>query len=413
MPLLLSTNELRANMRLVRPVTQGQHILLPAGKVLNSADVDALLKACPDTMVYIADPMLDEAVPFADDSHDRDVARAAKKQLLRTLAGVRQRFAPQMSLKNMDFRGVHEAVSDVVQYIRDNPVVAAILSEHSGAEHYLTEHPANVFYLSLVLGNAVRGYVRKARAQLPASFGYDSSPPLDLKPLALAALLQDISLWPLEELYTTCAPLTDKQREFVRRHPIASVEMLPSDVPRPTRLAIQQHHESFDGSGYPAGLSGDGIQIFGRILRICDAFDAATATTVYSKAKSPARALGEMLHGSYSRLYDPLLLKVFSHLVQPFPIGAKLRLGCGRFGVVVRYGQTDPFRPVIVIAFERDGARMGPNDIEGPYALEDVPEITIQSFRDEDVSDLYQASELDDEPLILTDFADLFESSFP
>ena len=349
MPLVLTPAELRANMRLAQPITEGQRVLLPAGKPLNGADVDVLRQTYPNLQVHVADPMLDEMGVFADDSRDRQVARNAQRALAHTLSGVRQKFAAQMSLGRMDFRGLQEAVTQVVQYIRDNPVAAAILSAHGGTDHYLTEHPANVFYLSLVLGNAVRGYVQSARARQPSWCVSDSAAPLNLTPLAVAALFLDISLWPLEELYGTGAPLTPEQRRVIRQHPIASAELLPHDTPESITAAIRTHHESFDGSGYPAGLSGDQIPIFGRILRICDAFDAATATRVYAQAKSTVRVLGEMTRGPYTTLYDPLLLKVFAHLVQPYPLGAKVRLSTGRYGVVVRYGEQDPFLPVIVI----------------------------------------------------------------
>lgn len=413
MPLLLSPDELRANMRLANPVTEGQRVLLPAGKVLNSADVDALRQNYPKLLVHIYDPMLDEMGIFADDSHDHEVARNARKQLARTLSGVRQKFAAQMSLRNMDFCGLQQAVVQVVQYIRDNPVAAAILSTHAGSGHYLTEHPANVFYLSLVLGNAVRGYVQKARADNPARYGFDTAPPVDLTPLALAALFQDISLWPLEELYRTGAPLTPTQRQRVRHHPTTSAKLLPQNTPELTARAVLMHHESYDGSGYPQGLYGEQIHLFGRILRICDAFDAATATRVYAQAKSTVRVLGEMTRGPYAEFYDGLLLKVFSHLVQPYPIGAKVRLNCRRYAVVVRYGESDPFRPVIVIAFDTDGSRLARDRIEGPYPLEQHPEIQIDSFRGEDVSDLYNPDPNESEPLVLTEFATLFESSYP
>lgn len=413
MPLLLGTDELRPNMRLARPVTVGQRILLPVGQVLNGADCDALHSNYPKLLVHIADPMLDEMVAFADDTRDREVARAAKRQLVHTLSGVRKKFAAHMSLKHMDFRGMHEAVAQVVRYIRDNPVAAAILSSHAGVEHYLTEHPANVFYLSLVLGSAVRGYVQRARAQCPSWHCYESQPPLDLTPLALAALFQDISLWPLEGLYATCAPLTPEQRELVHRHPITSAKLLPDDIPKATEMAVRTHHENFDGSGYPYGLPGHQTHILARMLRICDAFDAATSVRVYARAKSPARVLGEMTRGPYAQFYDPLLLKVFSHLVQPFPIGAKLRLDCGRYAVVVRYGQKDSFLPVVVIAFDRDGSRLGPGSIEGPYALDQHPKIRIHSFAGEDLSDLYSDELESTEPLVLTEFATLLESSYP
>ncbi|MCP4250724.1 MAG: hypothetical protein GY778_27105 [bacterium] len=413
MPLLLIPRELRANMRLAGTVMHGPKALMAAGRMLTTADVNALRRDHPHLMVRVADPALDEMGVFADDTRDHEVARKARQALARTLSGVRERFAAQMSLNQLDFRGLQEAVADVVQYIRDNPVAAAILAEHAESDHYLTEHSANVFYLALVLGNAVRGYVQRARAQNSARRSRVSAPPLDLTPLALAALFQDASLWSVEALYRTGAPLTPEQWQTIRQHPLTGAEMLPDDTPAATALAVAMHHENIDGSGYPRGLAGDDIPMFPRILRICDAFDAGTAARVYAQAKSPARILGEMTRGTYRQLYDPLLLKVFSHLVQPYPIGAKLRLNCRRHGVVVRYGKVDPFLPTIVIAFDRDGQRLPPSRVEGPYVLDQHPQIRIDSFGADDLTDLYDPPADQSEPLVLNEFSTLFESSYP
>ena len=78
-----------------------------------------------------------------------------------------------------------------------------------------------------------------------------------------------------------------------------------------------------DGSGYPDGLGGDQLHVFTRIVRIADAFDAATSTSVYKEAKSPVRVLWEISTGPYARFYDPALVRTLTKLVQPFPIGAR------------------------------------------------------------------------------------------
>ena len=112
---------------------------------------------------------------------------------------------------------------------------------------------------------------------------------------------------------------------------------------------IIHHHENYDGSGYPYGLKGDEIHILARVLRIADAYSAATADQVYSEACSPVRALWEMTWGPVSQFYDPIVMKLFASLVQPYPIGAKVQLNSGYTGVVVRYGHESPFLPEIII----------------------------------------------------------------
>ena len=92
MPLLVTTNELSPQLRLQQAVYDGPRLILPAGKVLNSADVDYLQRRCPGVHVYIEDPVLDELVTFEDDRRDRRFARATRAQLVTLLSGVQDRF---------------------------------------------------------------------------------------------------------------------------------------------------------------------------------------------------------------------------------------------------------------------------------------------------------------------------------
>ncbi len=84
------------------------------------------------------------------------------------------------------------------------------------------------------------------------------------------------------------------------------------------------HHEKYDGSGYPNGLSGDEIPITGRIAAICDVFDALTTERVYKKAIPNDQALQIMTEGRGSH-FDPRLL---DHFLENFEIFAAIR---GRF----------------------------------------------------------------------------------
>ena len=163
MPILTNTNELCNRARLHRSVYDGTQLLLPAGKVLNSADIDFLRKRCAGASVYIEDPVLDELVAFEDDSHDCHVAHTTQKKLIGLLSDVEERFASRMSVKTMDCQGIESAVEGVLKYLTENPVVAMRLIEPEEGQHYLVSHPAHVFYLSLVMGNAVRVRVERAR----------------------------------------------------------------------------------------------------------------------------------------------------------------------------------------------------------------------------------------------------------
>jgi len=416
MPVILQVHELDIGMRLANPVIRDRNILLPAGKVLNDADIDTLRRSCPRAAIHISDPVLDDLVSFQDVTRDRKVAAATRRKLLRAMSSVRDKFSSRMALGGMDLRGVHEAMAYITHYLNENPNAAAMIMRPGKEASYLTEHPANVFYLSVVVGNAVRNFVRRDLGNRSSLRSYQRPrPPINVAPLGLAALFMDVAMWPLEEAFNQPGPLSPEQREIVWHHPHAGAEVLPTNVPLLVGEIVRRHHENYDGTGYPDGLSADQIPLFARIVRLADAFDAATTTRVFRQAKSPPRVLWEMTMGPYAHLYDPVLLKIFGGVVQPFPIGAKLRLACGRYAVVVRFGGNYALLPEVIIAFDENGKRLPRERLEGPFKLEEHPALRIVSYGGEDLTDVYGegTSYTEFQMPVAAEFQTLFESVYP
>lgn len=413
MPILLSVPELRPGMRLAQPLLDATQLLLPADKELERADIQGLVRRVPHLSALIVDPILDELASFADEAGDQAVARQAQSALIDTLIDVRGRFEQHMSLSSLDVGSLQRTIQEVIAFVNRSPVAAAMLVANGAKGHYLTTHPANVFYLSLVIGNAVRRVVIREWTRQQRRKSGAANDEMSIAPLALGALFLDVAMWPMEHLYGKSAPLTAKERAAIRRHPVDGANMLPDGVPDLTRLIVRTHHENIDGSGYPDGLVGDEIHLFARIVRVADAFDAAIATPVFREAKSPVRVLWEMSLGPHRRCYDKIILKVFSQLVHPYPIGAKVRLSNGQFGVVVRHGIDDPFRPQVIIAFDGGGKRLPRNRISGVVQLDLQDELRIVSFRGEDLSYVNQTTPDEPDATVLTQFESLFESAYP
>jgi hypothetical protein len=271
----------------------------------------------------------------------------------------------------------------------------------------------------MLLGAALRDYVAKERVRTSACTWLDPKISMDLVPLGMGAMLADIGMYPLRNLFEAGRLLSQEDRKAVLEHPTSGAEMLPDDIHPLVRLIVRTHHENFNGTGYPESRAGERIHVFSRIIRIADAYDAATASHAYKEAKSSARALWEMHKGPYNRFYDPVLMKVFVRLIQPFPIGARLRLRDGRYAVVVRYNRGDPFQPTVLVAFDVNGTRLPRERLEGPLTLgEERPELRIASFGNEQLSFLYSSlpdSSMEKEDLHLQSKREitLFESAYP
>jgi two-component system, cell cycle response regulator len=106
-------------------------------------------------------------------------------------------------------------------------------------------------------------------------------------------------------------PLTEDELALMRRHAIAGYLILTeSTEPAPIAVLVRSSHERWDGSGYPDGLRGEDIPLGGRIITICDAYDAMTHERPYRPARPAAEALDELRLGAGVR-YDSRLVAAF------------------------------------------------------------------------------------------------------
>jgi putative nucleotidyltransferase with HDIG domain len=104
--------------------------------------------------------------------------------------------------------------------------------------------------------------------------------------------------------------------ELVRKHPLIGDNIVrPLNLPPRIRSVIRNHHERFDGRGYPDGLMGHQIPLEARIVAVADAYDAMVSTRPYRKAMSQQRALVELERNSGTQ-FDPDVVRVFKSVMR-------------------------------------------------------------------------------------------------
>jgi HD-GYP domain-containing protein (c-di-GMP phosphodiesterase class II) len=107
--------------------------------------------------------------------------------------------------------------------------------------------------------------------------------------------------------------LDDESMELVRSHALRGEEILkrfPGRKMHEVAMLVGAHHERFDGTGYPRGLSGESIPLGARIIAVSDAFDAMTAGRCYRRAWSFGRAIEELI-GCAGTQFDPNVVATF------------------------------------------------------------------------------------------------------
>lgn len=162
-------------------------------------------------------------------------------------------------------------------------------------------------------GNEHSENVGLISAKLADALGYDDT---FAQQMYLTGLLHDVGKLGLDEsIVQKAGRLTLDEFEQIKRHPDLSAQIVRNAGLVEIATWVRHHHEHFDGTGYPMGLSGQDIPFGSRIILVAEAWDVMTSDRSYRQAMSASDAMGELLRGAGSR-FDPDVVTAMHALVQ-------------------------------------------------------------------------------------------------
>lgn len=137
-------------------------------------------------------------------------------------------------------------------------------------------------------------------------------PPEEVYKVRIAAMLHDIGKIGMPDAILQKPGRVDEaEREVIRRHPQEGERILrPLQHLREIIPGVAEHHERYDGTGYPRGLRGEEISLYGRIIAVADVFDALTSERCYRQAL-PVDAVLEEMRAQAGRAFDPRVVEAF------------------------------------------------------------------------------------------------------
>ncbi len=199
----------------------------------------------------------------------------------------------------------------------------------------------------------------------------------DLVRLGITGMLADVGKIQLPRaLLEKPGMLTPGEHDVVKKHVQLGIDALRKSmtIDPSVEQGILQHHERIDGSGYPQGLQGKEIGIYGRMTAIADCFAALITDRPYAKAVAPQEALMLMSKWCGTSFHEALL-EQFVQAIGVFPVGSLVELSNDEIAVVLAHNRVRRLEPrVLVLAgpdrrqldtpFERD-LLIGPVDSAG------------------------------------------------
>ncbi len=170
-----------------------------------------------------------------------------------------------------------------------------------------------------------------------------------LDDLALGALLHDVGMLAVpNEIIMKMGNLTPEEAAAVQEHAQQGFEIVRKrrEISTPAAHVAFQHHERFDGTGYPRRLKGDAIHEYARIVAVADIFDALIADRPYRKGLLPHEAY-EIIMTLADRYVDKSILDLFLNNVAIYPVGTVVQLSGGQTAVVAQVYPKLQARPVV------------------------------------------------------------------
>jgi HD-GYP domain-containing protein (c-di-GMP phosphodiesterase class II) len=174
-----------------------------------------------------------------------------------------------------------------------------------------------------------------------------------LKSLATGGLLLDIGKIAVPvPILAKPGALDGAEEPYVRRHVERGLELVAGrDAPPRAVEMLAAHHERMDGSGYPHGLRGTQIPLFGRIAAIADVFDALMLNRRYAAAMSPHAALRQ-LDSLRDVRFDGALVSELTHAIGLYPVGTPVELADGGVAFVCGQRVRAPLQPQVIVTHD-------------------------------------------------------------
>lgn len=200
-------------------------------------------------------------------------------------------------------------------------------------DNYTYSHSINVASLATLIGIQL-GYSR-----------------VSLQELTSAGLMHDFGKLDIPiGIINKPSSLTAEEFSVVKKHPTYAINKLKNSMKISLTVldGIASHHEKYDGSGYPNGLSGAHIPLCGRILAVADVYDALTTSRSYRPAWQTKDTLDFMASNSGTH-FDPDILTAFFKTISVYPVGTLVRLSDDSIALVIKNTPGNMIDPMIRI----------------------------------------------------------------
>ncbi|MDR1531941.1 MAG: HD-GYP domain-containing protein [Clostridiales bacterium] len=335
-------NELKENMIIARDVTSelSGEVLVEKDKVVSSGDITKLkqyqiarrefdkigaLSGTSESAVWVqVGPEEEEnasagrAAALYLSKTEQSYFPEFKKVYTETEDRLKQKLAAIGTGEKTDAATLSQVLRPVLDTLPHKSSIFSFLNYVKQREFYTYAHCVNVALLCMLFGQ----WLNLCRE--------------DMEELVAAGMLHDIGMTRVPQtLITKHGKLTAEEFAEIRKHPQHSFQMIFNQpFSDEVKLAVLQHHERIDGSGYPKGLMGGNISLMAKIVAICDIYEAMNLERPYRDTICPFSAIKEFEQNYYGKLDTEFLMVFLKHIAYNY-LDRNVRLTDGQKARVI------------------------------------------------------------------------------
>lgn len=316
------------------------NILLRAGVELDEYYINRLFELGIH-YIYIRDAALEE------DEEPEDVI--SEETRITTVKLVKKTFSHLQQDRKINTVALRKIVNNILDEILDNSDVLLSISDISTLDNVIFYHSVSVCTLSIMTG---------------ITMGYDET---KLRELGIGALLHDIGKSKIDpELVKRVGDLSEEEYAQLSMHPELGYHIIKGyvDLSLLSAHVAFQHHERWDGKGYPRQLAGNNIHEYARIVAAANTYDNLMTDRPNRPPYQVNQAINliKRMSGIY---FDPRVVVSMISNIASYPLGCFIKLNTGEIGIVSHINAENPQRPVIRIIIDRSLHRVQhPHEID-------------------------------------------------
>lgn len=320
---LINVDDLEVGMEIAKPIfNENQQCLVSTNIVLNERIIERI-------------KMLDYDRLWIKDEYDYVSDYLSDELKLKAVRSVKSIFTGYTSKKvNLDSKKIDQlkdVIENVVDEIMSNRQCVIQLSNLKNFNNSMYEHAVDVARVSVLIGANMN--LKKTQ----------------LVDLCEAAMMHDIGKTLISQnLLTKKTEFTKAEIEEITRHSSLGYKIIKETgrFSAPVYIAVLQHHERYDGTGYPDGVKGQKIHLYARIIKIADVYANMRTGTSNTEGYCQSEVL-EYFYADGSRQFDPEILKVFFAKVPLYEVGQVIKLSTGQKAFVAQNNENGLARPIV------------------------------------------------------------------